>query len=241
MSDLLQHLAELKSRMIKTLLVLTFCFLIIYPFSNTLFAQFSRFALPNQALLASEVTSTFMVPLKFSILLCFIVALPFSLYQIAAFMWPGLYPHERKWLVGLLFTAILLFFTGATFALFLICPMALHFFSSTAPEGITVMTELSHFYEFMVDMVFAFGLSFELPVILFLAILKGWVSIDALKKARPYVIVLAFVVGMILTPPDVLSQVTLAVPLLLLFESTLFVSRFFKLNQNRVKSLQING
>lgn len=226
----MSHLAQLK----KMLLGFGLVYLIIAsPFiyyAKEWFEFCTHFSLSNIAtplqLIATDITSAFMIPLKWALLTGFLVALPFLFIQIWRFMSPGLYTHEKKWAKPVLILGLILFYVGASFALKIVCPMAIGFFSRVAPNNVTMMTDIQYYYDFVMNLMLAFGLSFEVPIVVFLLIHLGWVAPETLAKKRPYIIVGAFIVGMLLTPPDVISQIMLAVPLWLLFESGLLLSKF---------------
>ena len=161
-------------------------------------------------------------------LLAVVITIPWILYQVWAFVAPGLYKHERKWVLPLLASSSILFYVGMTFAYFVVFPLVFGFFTATTPEGVSVMTDISRYLDFVSKMFIAFGAAFEVPVLTFVLVMTGVTTVEALAKARSYVIVMAFVVGMLLTPPDVISQVLLAVPVWLLFELGLLMAKFIK-------------
>lgn len=233
---LTEHLVQLK----KTLLVFGLGYLFIAsPFiyyAKEWFECCSAFTLPNTniQLIATDITSSFMVPLKWALLTGFLIALPILFFQLWQFIAPGLYPHEKKWIKPVLILGLILFYTGAGFALNVVCPTAIQFFSNVAPNNLTMMTDIHHYYDFVINLMLAFGVSFEIPIVVFILIHLGIISAETLSKKRPYVITGAFVIGMLLTPPDVISQIMLAIPLWLLFESGLWVA---KLNTKKQVSL----
>lgn len=228
MSDLkwfLGHIAPLK----RILITFGVGYLIISaPFiyyAKEWFEWSSSFTLPNTQLIATHITSAFMVPLKWALLSGFLLSLPILFIQIWYFIAPGLYAHEKKWLKPVFILALFLFYIGATFALNLVCPMALQFFNRVAPNNVMIMTDIHHYYDFVINLMLAFGISFEIPIVIFVLIHLGWISHASVVKKRPYIIVGAFIIGMLLTPPDVISQVMLAIPLWLLFESGLWFAK----------------
>lgn len=193
----------------------------------TLIAQPILNTLPQGGMLvATEVITPFTTPLKLALFSSFIILIPLILYHGWAFVAPGLYPHEKNAIRPALFFSIVLFYTGIAFAHFLVLPMALSFFMHIAPKGVTVMTDITHYLDFAFVLYFSFGAAFQVPIITFILIQTGITSIEALQKMRPYIIVGAFVVGMLLTPPDVLSQIMLAIPLLALFEGGLLLAKW---------------
>ena len=168
-------------------------------------------------------------------LLCFcaiFITIPYILYQAWSFISPGLYANEKKFTVPLLISSSLLFYIGVAFAYYIVFPVLFSFLTATAPEGVQIMTDINHYLNFIIKLFFAFGVSFEIPVATFLLTRTGFVSVDKLAANRPYIIVLAFFIGMLLTPPDVISQILLAVPIWLLFESGLIVSRYYEDKKN---------
>ena len=179
-------------------------------------------------MVAIDVASPFLTPFKLVMLLAVVITIPWILYQVWAFVAPGLYKHERKWVLPLLASSSILFYVGMTFAYFVVFPLVFGFFTATTPEGVSVMTDISRYLDFVSKMFIAFGAAFEVPVLTFVLVMTGVTTVEALAKARSYVIVMAFVVGMLLTPPDVISQVLLAVPVWLLFELGLLMAKFIK-------------
>jgi len=225
------HLIELRDRLLRIVLVVAVVFLALLPFSNFLFSSLSGpliSRLPEgSSMIAIEVTSPFLIPFKLTLVLALFIAMPFVLYQLWAFVAPGLYQHERRLVLPLLASSIVLFFAGAAFAYFVVFPLIFAFFTSTAPEGVSVMTDISRYLDFVLTLFFAFGAAFEVPVVTVLLVWTGVVTQDGLRQKRPYIIVIAFVIGMVLTPPDIISQTLLAVPMWLLFEVGLFFSGWF--------------
>ena len=178
-------------------------------------------------MIAIEVASPFLIPFKLTLFLALFIAIPFVLYQLWSFVAPGLYRHERRLVLPLLVSSTVLFYTGAAFAYFVVFPLVFAFFTSTAPEGVSVMTDISRYLDFVLTLFFAFGAAFEVPVVTVLLVWTGMVTQDDLREKRPYIIVGAFVIGMLLTPPDVISQTLLAVPIWLLFELGVYFSGWF--------------
>jgi sec-independent protein translocase protein TatC len=212
-------------------LVVVVIFLGLTPVANWLF---SRLAGPltkhlpeGSSLIAIEVASPFFTPFKLAMVVAIFLAMPYILYQAWAFIAPGLYQHERQRVVPLLVSSTLLFYLGAAFAYFVVFPLVFGFLTSTAPEGVAVMTDISRYLDFVLTLFFAFGIAFEVPVATVLLVWSGAVTPEALREKRAYIIVAAFVVGMFLTPPDVISQTLLALPMWLLFEVGVFMSTRF--------------
>lgn len=230
--SLFAHLAELRSRLLRSLLCVLVIFLALSFFANDLYSILAKplvnELVPGAGMIATEVASPFITPIKLAFYLSVFVAMPFIFYQIWAFVAPGLYENERRFALPLLITSILLFYAGIAFAYYIIFPIVFGFFIAVAPEGITVMTDISRYLDFIMKLFLAFGLAFEVPVITLLLTWSGITSVESLRKNRPYIIVGAFVVGMVLTPPDMLSQLLLAVPVWLLFELGLLLSNWYK-------------
>lgn len=234
-----QHLIEIRRRLLQSVFAFLAVFFVLFLWSDQLFLQLAQpllEQLPNsQSLIATSVTAPFITPLKFCMLVSLMVIMPFCLYQIWAFASPGLYQHERQLLWTLLFPAIILFYAGIAFAYWVVFPLVFGFFSSIVPAGVQLMPDMSQYLDFTLKLFFAFGVAFEVPVFTVLVILLGLADREQLAKKRPHVIVAAFVLGMILTPPDVISQILLAVPMLLLFELGLVLSRL--LPQKKLQSV----
>lgn len=228
---LIEHLIELRSRLLRCLMVLLAVFLVLSPFSGNLYSLIASpliSRLPaNAGMIATEVASPFLVPFKLTLYLALFVSMPYLLYQLWAFVAPALYKKEKRFAIPLLLSSVILFYTGIAFAFFLVFPLLFKFFTSVAPAGVTVMTDISQYLDFILKMFFAFGMAFEIPIATILMVSAGIVSVGSLAQKRPYVIVGAFVIGMLLTPPDVISQVLLAMPIWALFELGLFFSRRF--------------
>ncbi|NNG11650.1 MAG: twin-arginine translocase subunit TatC [Halobacteria archaeon] len=227
----ISHLIELRDRLLRIVLVVALVFLALVPFANTLFSTLSgplTAHLPEgSSMVAIEVASPFLTPFKLSLVLAVFIAMPFLLYQVWAFVAPGLYRQERRLVMPLMVSSTALFYAGAAFAYFAVFPLVFKFLTATAPEGVAVMTDISRYLDFVLTLFFAFGVAFEVPVVTVLLVWTGMVTQDGLRKKRPYIIVGAFVVGMLLTPPDIISQTLLAVPVLLLFELGIFFSGWF--------------
>lgn len=225
----LSHLVELRSRLLRAMLAVLLVFLALLPFARSLYgwlAQPLLLALPKGAsMVAIEVASPLLAPLKLTLFVALAVALPFVLYQLWAFVAPGLYRHERRLALPLLISSTLLFYLGCAFAYFVVFPLIFAFFAAMAPEGVAVATDIARYLDFVLALFLAFGLAFEVPVAIVIAVALGWVGPEQLVQARPYVIVGAFVVGMLLTPPDVFSQTLLAVPICLLYEAGILAAR----------------
>jgi sec-independent protein translocase protein TatC len=228
---LVYHLIELRDRLLRVVLVVAVVFMVLMPFSNTLFSMLSgplMAHMPEDSnMIAIEVASPFLIPFKLTLFLALFIAIPFVLYQIWSFIAPGLYRHERRLVVPLLVSSTILFYAGAAFAYFVVFPLVFAFFTSTAPEGVAVMTDISRYLDFVLTLFFAFGAAFEVPIVTVLLVWTGMATQEGLRKKRPYIIVAAFVIGMLLTPPDVISQTLLAVPVWILFELGVVFSGWF--------------
>jgi sec-independent protein translocase protein TatC len=227
---LLSHLVELRGRLLKVAAAVVFVFIALLPFSRRIFSLVSeplREILPGQQMIATEVASPLLTPFKLTFFVALFIAMPVILYQLWAFVAPGLYRKEKRFAFPLLASSILLFYLGIAFAYFVVFPLMFGFFTAVAPEGVEVMTDISHFLSFITMIVLAFGLAFEVPVATVLLVWTGLTNIEKLGKARPYVFLGAFVVGMFLTPPDIISQTLLAVPVYLLYECGIIMSRIF--------------
>lgn len=224
------HLIELRDRLIRMLAGFLLAFLALFPFANklyTLLAQPMLAKLPaGGQLVATAVTTPFFVPMKVAMMAAVVLSLPWSLYQVWAFVAPGLYAHEKRFMLPLIVASTLLFILGMAFAYFLVFPVVFGFIVGVAPQGVTVMTDIGNYLDFVLGMFLAFGVAFEVPVLVVLLVKFGLVSVETLKEIRSYVIVGAFVIGAIFTPPDVVSQIMLAVPLWILYEAGIVASGF---------------
>ena len=226
---LIEHLLELRNRLLKMVLAVVICFAAIYPFANELYLWVSeplRSLLPvGQTMIATDITSPFFAPLKLALVLAVFTAIPIILYQLWSFIAPGLYAHEKKLAFPLLFTSIILFYLGAAFAYYVVFPLVFGFFTAIGPEGIVELPDISSYLNFVLKMFFAFGVAFEIPIATILLILTGATTPADLAAKRPYIVVGCFVIGMLLTPPDIISQTLLALPMWLLFELGILFGR----------------
>jgi len=225
------HLIELRSRLLKIVAVVLLAFLGLAPFADRLYTYLAGPLLkhlPEQGtMIAIDVASPFLTPFKLALVVAIFATLPFSLYQVWAFVAPGLYRHEKRLLLPLLFFSTLLFYAGAAFAYFVVLPLVFQFLTATAPQGVAVMTDIARYLDFILTLFFAFGLAFQVPIATIVLVWSGIATRESLASKRPYVVVAAFVIGMLLTPPDVISQTLLAVPMWLLYELGLLFSRPF--------------
>lgn len=228
---LIAHLTELRNRLLRALACVFAVFLVLSFFAGDIHTLISGPILAqmpaNSSMIATEVASPFLVPFKLTLFVAVLISVPYLLYQAWAFIAPGLYLNEKRFVLPLLCTSVVLFYLGNAFAFFVVFPVIFEFFNTFAPEGVTVMTDISHHLNFVLKMSLAFGIAFEVPIATIILIWTGIVDEQSLREKRPYIIVGAFAAGMLLTPPDVISQIMLAVPVWLLFESGLYMSRFF--------------
>ncbi|TVV44443.1 twin-arginine translocase subunit TatC [Thalassolituus sp. C2-1] len=229
---LIAHLIELRNRLLKSVLVVLVLFLGMFYFANDLYLILVKplsVLLPDSGnMIATGVASPFLVPFKLTLVLAVLLAVPFLLHQVWSFISPGLYQHEKKFGIPLLVSSVVLFYTGIAFAYFVVLPLAFGFFTAAGPEGISFMPDISNILDFILKIFFAFGIAFEIPIATFLMVLSGITTVAALTEKRPYIFVGCFVVGMLVTPPDVISQTILAVPMWLLFEAGVLASRLIK-------------
>lgn len=229
---LVAHLTELRSRLLRIILVWLLIFAGLFYFANDLYTFISeplRVYLPEgTSMIATDVASPFLTPFKLALVCALFIAMPFVLHQLWGFIAPGLYKHEKRLAVPLLVSSILLFYAGMAFAYYVVFPLVFGFFTSTAPAGVAVMTDINKYLDFVLTLFLAFGLAFEIPVATVLLVLSGAVTVEKLGRIRPYVVVGCFVIGMVLTPPDVISQTLLALPMWLLYEVGILFSRFIR-------------
>ena len=225
----ISHLLELRNRLLYSVIAVAVIFIALLPFSNKVYTRVAQpllSVLPKGAsMIATDVTSPFLTPIKLTLAVAIVIAIPFILFQLWAFVAPGLYRHERRLIMPLLVSSTVLFYAGMAFAYFVIFPMVFRFFVHSLPAGVTMMTDIRSYLNFVFSMFFAFGIAFELPVAVVLLAWMGILDPDALAKKRPYVILVVFIIAAFLTPPDVFSQTFLAIPMLLLFEIGLFFAR----------------
>ena len=225
----ISHLVELRQRLLRGVIAILVVFVISAPFANTLYEYLAAplmAALPEgNTMISTEPHGPFFVPFKFAFAFSVGIAMPFLFYQIWAFVAPGLYSHEKKAVVPLLVSSSILFYLGIAFAYYVVFPIIFVFFTSTAPAGVAVMTDINAYLSFVLKLFFAFGIAFEVPIATVLLVRAGVTTPENLARKRPYIIVSAFIVGMVLTPPDVFSQTMLAIPVWILFEIGLYFSK----------------
>lgn len=234
----MSHLVELRDRLLRAVLVVLVVFLALFTFSNELYSLLAEPLLVHlpqgSSMIATEVASPFLTPFKLSMVTAIFISMPFILYQLWAFIAPGLYKHEKSLAFPLLFSSIILFYLGMVFAYFVVFPLIFGFFTGIQLQGVTMMTDITKYLDFVLKMFFAFGIAFEVPIATIIVIATGMTTAEKLADKRPYVIVVAFIVGMLLTPPDVVSQMLLAVPMWILFEFGLIFSRILTRKRERL-------
>ncbi len=226
-----EHLVELRDRLVRVLLAVAIALLVMFPFANDLYAILSAPLLRNMpegtSMIATEVAAPFLTPFKLTLVLSIFVAMPVILYQLWSFVAPGLYKTEKKLVFPLMITSTLLFYLGIAFAYYVVFPLMFAFFQAVAPEGVAIMTDISRYLDFVLKIFFAFGAAFEVPIATILLVWTGFTTPEKLVAKRPYIIVGAFVIGMLLTPPDMISQTLLALPMWALFELGVVFSRIY--------------
>jgi sec-independent protein translocase protein TatC len=229
---LMTHLIELRNRLLKIVLLVLLVFIGLFYFANDLYLvlvePLSSILPANGSMVATGIASPFLVPFKLTIVLAIFLSVPFILHQIWSFIAPGLYQKEKKFAIPLLLSSIILFYAGITFAYYVVLPLAFSFFTSVGPEGVTLLPDIDNILNFILKMFFAFGIAFEIPIATFLMVLMGFTTVQNLSAKRPYVFLGCFVVGMFITPPDVISQTILAVPMWMLFEVGILFARLIK-------------
>ena len=234
----MSHLIELRDRLIRALLAILIVFLCLFPWAKELYSLLAQpllDTLPKGGqMIATDVVGVFLVPMKVALMVAFLVALPYVLYQVWAFVAPGLYAHEKRLALPLVAASVMLFFVGMAFAYFLVFPTVFGFMAGIAPEGVAWMTDIEKYLSFVMSTFIAFGVTFEVPVIVIVLVKMGVVRLETLKEWRPYVIVGAFVLGAVFTPPDVVSQLLLAIPLCLLYELGMLLARFVSADERRL-------
>ena len=227
-ASFIAHLIELRTRLLHSAIALLLVFICLFPWASDLYsllAQPMLAKLPKGGqMIATDVTTPFFVPLKVAMMAAFLIALPYILYQIWRFVAPGLYAHEKRLVIPLIVASTILFFCGMSFAYFAVFPVVFGFITASAPQGVAVMTDIDKYLSFVLAMFMAFGITFQVPVAVVLLVRMGLVTVAKLREVRSYVVVGAFVAGAIFTPPDVVSQFMLAIPLWLLYEAGIVVA-----------------
>lgn len=228
----LSHLIELRDRLMKMMLAVGILFLCLFWFSDQIYTWLAepllRYMPEGTQMIAIEVAAPFFIPFKLTLMLCVFLAVPYLLYQVWSFVAPGLYVHEKRLVAPLMVSSTALFYLGVAFAYYVVFPLVFKFFTSAAPAGVQVSTDIGRYLDFVITIFFAFGIAFEVPVATVLVVAVGITTPADLRKMRPYVFVGAFVIGMFLTPPDVISQTLLAIPMWLLYEAGIFFSSYFR-------------
>jgi len=229
------HLVELRDRLIRIVVVVLLIFLCLFPWANDIYilvASPLMAHLPEgTSMIATEVASPFLTPFKLSLVAAVFISMPYSLFQLWSFIAPGLYKHEKRMVVPLVVSSTILFYTGMVFAYYVVFPLVFGFLTGTVPDGVTVATDIGKYLDFVLTLFFAFGMAFEVPIATIILVSMGITTPDSLAEKRPYIVVGAFCVGMLLTPPDVISQTLLALPMLVLFEFGIISSRIIQRNK----------
>ena len=229
---LIKHLFELRTTALRCIVCIVLITIILLPFANQIYNFIATpliAKLPEgSSMIATEVASPFFAPFKLTLFCGIFFSIPYILYQTWSFIAPGLYINERKLILPLLISSSLLFYLGIFFAYYAVFPILFAFLTTTAPSNITIMTDINHYLDFILKLFFAFGISFEIPIATILLIKSNFITIEKLSSNRPYIILFAFFIGMLLTPPDVISQILLAIPIWILFEIGLVLSKYFK-------------
>ena len=227
----ISHLLELRDRLLRMILAILVFFVAMFPFANDIYvfiAEPLMAHLPEgTSMIATQVASPFLTPFKMSLVASVFLAMPYILYQFWSFVAPGLYQHEKRMAVPLLASSIVLFYAGMLFAYFIVFPLVFGFLTGAAPEGVAVMTDITSYLDFVLTLFFAFGIAFEVPIATIVLVMMGVTTPEKLRNKRPYIIVAAFIIGMFLTPPDIISQTLLALPMWVLFEIGVFFSVAF--------------
>lgn len=240
---LLTHLYELRSRLMWIVGIVMLVFISLFPFANELYEYLAgpliKHMPEGSSMVAIDVAAPFLIPFKFVFVLSFVIAIPVILYHVWGFIAPGLYRHEKRLAFPIIISSWLLFYLGMVFAYLIVFPLMFAFFTRVAPQGVAVMTDIGRYLDFVLKIFIAFGVAFEVPIITFVLVKLGMTTSDQLAAKRPYVIVGAFVVGMLLTPPDIISQFLLAIPVWLLFELGLFMSRVM-INTKKTNELEVS-
>jgi len=230
--NFISHLIELRDRLLRIVLGFILVFIGFFPFANKIYALLAApllSKLPEGGqMIATAVTTPFFVPMKVAMMAAFIVSLPHTMYQVWGFIAPGLYSHEKKFMIPMIVASSLLFLAGMAFAYFAVFPVVFGFIVGSAPKGVAVMTDIGNYLDFVLTLFFAFGLAFQVPIAVVMTVRFGWLTVAQLKEARGYVVVAAFIIGAIFTPPDIISQFMLAMPIWMLFELGLIVASFTK-------------
>ena len=232
--SIVQHLIELRSTLLRSVIAIVVFFLVLFPFADDIYTFIAApivQAIPGSNLIAIGVISPFLTPLKMSLILAIYIAMPYLLYQLWMFTAPALYRHEKKLILPLVVSSTILFYTGLLFSFYIVFPVIFTFLSSVGPESVDFAPDIQYYLDFILKVSFAFGVAFEVPIATILLIMFGATTAERLKKNRAYIIIGSFALGMVLTPPDIISQVLIAIPIWLLFEAGLFFSPLFKVRE----------
>ena len=239
--SIVQHLVELRSALLRSVIAIVIFFLVLFPFADDIYTFIAApivQAIPGSNLIAIGVISPFLTPLKMSLILAIYLAMPYLLYQLWSFAAPALYRHEKKLIMPLVISSTILFYAGLLFSFYVVFPVIFTFLSSVGPDSVDFAPDIQYYLDFILKVSFAFGVAFEVPIATILLIMFGATTAERLKKNRTYIIIGSFALGMVLTPPDVISQVLIAIPIWLLFEAGLFFAPFFKV---RAKAKQADS
>ena len=238
--NVIAHLIELRTRVLNSVVAMLLVFICLFPWAADLYSLLAQpllSKLPKGGqMIATDVTTPFFVPMKVAMMAAFLISLPYILYQIWRFIAPGLYAHEKRWVFPLVTASLLLFFSGMAFAYFVVFPVVFGFITASAPVGVAVMTDIDKYLSFVLSMFVAFGIAFQVPIVVVILVKMKLVTTAKLRAIRPYVVVGAFVVGAIFTPPDVVSQFMLAMPLWLLYEAGIVVAGWMDQPSGEVKN-----
>ena len=232
--SIVQHLVELRSALLRSVIAIVIFFLVLFPFADDIYTFIAApivQAIPGSNLIAIGVISPFLTPLKMSLILAIYLAMPYLLYQLWSFAAPALYRHEKKLIMPLVISSTILFYAGLLFSFYVVFPVIFTFLSSVGPDSVDFAPDIQYYLDFILKVSFAFGVAFEVPIATILLIMFGATTPERLKKNRSYIIIGSFALGMVLTPPDVISQVLIAIPIWLLFEAGLFFAPFFKVRE----------
>ncbi|MCU7799773.1 MAG: twin-arginine translocase subunit TatC [gamma proteobacterium symbiont of Lucinoma myriamae] len=239
------HLIELRDRVLRIVVVVIAIFLVLFFFANDLYHLVSEpllAQLPDgSTMIATGVAAPFLTPFKLSLVASIFIAIPYIFYQFWSFVAPGLYNHEKRLALPLIASSVILFYSGILFSFYIVFPLMFAFFTATTPEGVAMMTDISQYLDFILKMFFAFGIAFEVPVFTIVLTITGVTNADKLAEKRPYVIVGSFIIGMLLTPPDIISQTLLAIPVWLLFELGIVFSRIIGKRKAREEAENSNN
>ena len=236
---IVEHLVELRSALLRSVIAIVVFFLVLFPFADDIYTFIAApivQAIPGSNLIAIGVISPFLTPLKMSLFLAIYLAMPYLLYQLWSFTAPALYRHEKKLIMPLVISSTILFYIGLLFSFYIVFPVIFTFLSSVGPESVDFAPDIQYYLDFILKVSFAFGVAFEVPIATILLIMFGATTAERLKKNRAYIIIGSFALGMILTPPDVISQILIAIPIWLLFEVGLFFAPFFKVRETLKQS-----